>query len=89
MEVGRVLHRSLADRSGMSRAVTCYNATIRVQSFMHEARVVVQTGTLHVGDIIHTINGWKARGSHIDTVAGHMVCVYVCVHTCMLVCTHA
>lgn len=44
VEVSRILHRSLADRSG----------------------------TLHTGDIIHTINGWKARGSDIDTVANHM-----------------
>ena len=47
---------------------------------------VVITGTLHTGDIIHTINGWKARGSDIDTVANHMVCVCLSVCLCLSIC---
>ena len=59
-----------------------------VQKIQYTQRVyIVFVGTLHTGDIIHTINGWKARGSDIDTVANHMVCVVcVCACVCVRVC---
>ena len=59
-----------------------------VQKVQSTQRVyIVFVGTLHTGDIIHTINGWKARGSDIDTVANHMVCVVCLSSVCVCVCT--